>query len=269
MKIFSFAKQPQEILGKKFPANTIYGHIMLNYTVKIPTGKTYRVTDKQGHLIIDKMGNPIIRHCTRAENRKQEIYYAVQDFQPQSFKDGTYFRAWIKTDLRNKWHETPLMRNAWMKELNSFIAGKMQENGVNLTHAWFNTPSQVHTNKAHETALSAAHRREVQTDYLFKGYGLNSGTINEEVRFAPSGASVKGVFARHKDAFGVKSVNDPKKDAPEPLKHGFVCVNGKNSRVVYPTAEMAEAAGHIYKHGKGDDAGTCLDSNKVMNVCKV
>ena len=68
---------------------------------------------------------------------------------------------------------------------------------------------------------------------------------------------------------GVDAVLNFRAEGKSGMTRGFVCVNGKNSRVVYPTAEMAEAAGHIYKHGKGDDAGTCLDPNKVMNVHKV
>ena len=161
-----------------------------------------------------------------------------------------------------------------MKELNLFLHKKLQEycveNNTTLSNLWLEC-GLVHTSNRAKRHLAekAAHRREVQRDYLFRGFGLNSSIINEEVRFAPDGASIKGVFARHKDAFGVKTVEDPKRITQEPLKHGYVCTNGKYPNVVYPTAEMAEAAGHIYKHGKGDDAGTCLDPKKVMNVHKV
>ena len=206
MKKFSIAKQPQEILGRKFPANTVYGHIMLKYTVKIPTGETYRVTDKHGHLVLDKDGSPIIRHCTRAENRTQEVWYAIQDFQPQTFADGVFFRAWIKTAMDARWHETALCRNAWLKQLNTFIAQKMRDNSINLTAAWFNTDVKVHSGKtAHKVAQNAAHRREVQSRFIFEG---GEGqilrarhAINEEVKFNPEGSSIKGVIATHKQAF--------------------------------------------------------------------
>ena len=73
MKKFSIAKQPQEILGRIFPANTVYGHIMLKYTVKIPTGETYRTIDKHVNQLFDKERNTINRTFTRIENRTLEI----------------------------------------------------------------------------------------------------------------------------------------------------------------------------------------------------
>lgn len=216
MKKFNIAKQPQEILGRKFPANTVYGHIMLKYTVKIPTGEVYRVTDKNGHLVLDKDGNPITRHCTRIENRTQEVYYAVQDFQPQSFADGAYFRAWIKTTMDARWHETVLCRNAWMKRLNTFIAQKMRDNGIDLTTAWFNTDIKVHSSKtAHKVAQNAAHRREVQSRFIYyggEGQILRARhAINENVQFNADGSSVKSVIAAHKNAFNGRHGEEPAK----------------------------------------------------------
>lgn len=275
MKLFNRLKNQDTIYQKTFPTGTFFGKINLTYSYKKPTGKTVQIFNKDGYPIFNKNGTPKTRPVFKIATEKKLVVYAITDLQPVVMKDGAaYFRAFISTDNNQKFHETVLCKNAWMKELNLFLHKKLEEycveNNTNMSNLWLEC-GLVHTSNRAKRHLAekAAHRREVQRDYLFRGFGLNSSVINEEVRFAPDGASVKGVFARHKNAFGVKAVNDPKKDAPEPLKHGFVCVNGKNSRVVYPTAEMAEAAGHIYKHGKGDDAGTCLDSNKVMNVCKV
>lgn len=271
MKKFDTTKQPQEILGRKFPAGTVYGHIMLKYTVKIPTGKIYRVTDKHGHLVLDKDGNPMIRHCTRAENRMQEVWYAVQDFQPQSFADGAYFRAWIKTAIDAHWHETVLCRNAWLKQLNTFIAQKMRDNGINLATAWFNTDVRVRTNKAHETAQSAAHRRETPRTFIFEG---GEGqllrarhAINEEVRLNAEGASVKGVMASHKGAFGVKAVYDPAKASAEDARIPKFGYAAEDVRVVYPKKDMAHAQA-VY-HGNGYYvAGNGAELERTQNAGK-
>lgn len=238
MKKFNVAKQPQEILGRKFPANTVYGHIMLKYTVKVPTGKTYRVTDKHGHLVLDKDGNPMIRYCTRAENRTQEVYYAVQDFQPQSFADGAYFHAWIKTTMDARWHETVLCRNAWMKQLNIFIAQKMRDNGIDLTAAWFNTGIKIHSSKtAHKVAQNAAHRREVQNRFIFEG---GEGqilrarhAINENVKFNADGSSVKSVIAAHKNAFNGRHGEEPAKYDRPYTKNDYQMVGKKPTFVKF------------------------------------
>lgn len=271
MKKFSIAKQPQEILGHKFPANTVYGHVMLKYTIKIPTGKTYRVTDKHGHLVFDKDGSPMIRYCTRAENRTQKVYYAVQDFQPCAFKDGAYFRAWIKTTMDGYWHETVLCRNAWLKQLNTFIAQKMRDNGINLATAWFNTDVRVHTNKAHETAQSAAHRRETPRTFIFEGgegqlLRARHG-INEEVRFNPDGASIKGVIASHKDGFGTKAVYDPAKASAEDARMPKFGYTAEGVRVVFPKKSMAHDT--AITHGNGHYvAGNGAELERTQNAGK-
>lgn len=275
MKLFNRLKNQDTIYQKTFPTGTFFGKINLTYSYKKPTGKTVQMFNKDGYPIFNKNGTPKTRPVFKITTEKKLVVYAITDLQPVIMKDGAaYFRAFISTDNNQKFHETVLCRNAWMKELNIFLHKKLQEycveNNTTMSNLWLEC-GLVHTSNRAKRHLAekAAHRREVQRDYLFRGFGLNSSIINEEVRFAPDGASIKGVFARHKDAFGVKAVNDPKKDAPEPLEHGFVCVNGKNSRVVYPTAKMAIAANHVYKHGKGDDAGTCLDAAKIMAVRKI
>lgn len=265
-----------DVKGLLCPKGAAYGKLALKYTVKINTGKTVPVISK-GVPVFNANGTPKTHTVYRCETRTQQVCFAVFDFKPQKFADAYVFKAFVFTPEIPRWHESFLCRNAWMKELNNFISSRVREycakNSVSMPELWLTCNAKPKINQAPNVANIAAGRREVQKQFIFKGGegGLirASRAINEEVRFAPSGASVKGVFARHKNAFGVKTVNDPKKDAPEPLKHGFVCVNGKNSRVVYPTAKMAIAANHVYKHGKGDDAGICLDADKIMAVRKV
>lgn len=272
MKIFGKMEQQHRIDGHLIPSGAFYGRLNLRYTEKIKTG-TRLIFDKQGYPVFRQDGTQVTRNVYKRVNKTVEVTYSLENLFPVSIGNTICFQAWYKVGRDGVWHdETPLNRNALTVELNNFLVRKVEEYCKALNCGLFDLctgVSRPHLNKTRQVAQSAAHRREVQTDYLFKGYGLNNNTINEEVRFAPDGASIKGVFARHKDAFGVKAVNDPKKDAPEPLKHGFVCVNGKNSRVVYPTAKMAIAANHVYKHGKGDDAGTCLDADKIMAVRKI
>ena len=272
MKIFGKMEQQHRIDGHLIPSGAFYGRLKLRYTDKIKTG-TRLIFDKDGYPVFRQDGTQVTRNVYKRVNKTVEVTYSLENLFPVSIGESVCFQAWYKVGRDGVWHdETPLNRNALTVELNNFLVRKIEKyceiNKCGLFDLCTGV-SRPHLNKTRQVAQSAAHRREVQTNYLFKGYGLNSSIINEEVRFAPDGASIKTVFARHKDAFGVKTVEDPKRITQEPLKHGYVCTNGKYPNVVYPTAEMAEAAGHIYKHGKGDDAGTCLDPKKVMNVHKV
>lgn len=271
MKIFGKMEQQHRIDGHLIPSGAFYGRLNLHYTDKIKTG-TRLIFDKNGYPVFRPDGTQVTRNVYKRVNKTVEVTYSLENLFPVSIGKTMCFQAWYKVGRDGAWHEAPLNRNGLTIELNNFLVRKVEEYCKTHNCGLFDLCTGVscpHLNKTRQVAQSAAHRREVQKDYLYRGFGLNSSVINEEVRFAPSGASVKGVFARHKDAFGIKTVNDPKKDAPEPLKHGYVCINGKYPNVVYPTAKMAEAAGHLYKHGKGDDAGTCLDADKIMAVRKI
>lgn len=207
MKIFNVMTQQHRIDGHLIPSGAFYGRLNLRYTDKIKIG-VRKIYDKNGHAIFRADGTQVIRNLYRLVDKQVEVTYSLEDLFPVSFKDGQFFRAWYKITRDGKWREGVLCANAVTRELNVFLVKKLQEYCTQNNCTLYDLCKGVarpHLNRTRQVAQTAAHRREVQTDFIYKGGegGLirSSRAINEEVRFAPEGASIPTVLAKHKEAF--------------------------------------------------------------------
>ena len=216
-KTFAIAKQPQEFHGHKMPRGAIYGKVTLQFSVKVPTGKTRAIYDKDGYPLFNADGSPVVRNVLRVENRIETIIFCIEDFQPVTFKDGQYFRAWVKFPRNEyaKMHERILCETATLRNLQKYIIEKIQEQGLDLPNMWFNCKAQKTTNaQIYKTARTAAPRRKVQTanDMPFRGhpcYALNPNIMTDgNMGKTPM---VKSVIASHKNAFNGKNGEEPGK----------------------------------------------------------
>lgn len=207
MKIFSLMEQQHRVDGHLIPSGAFYGRLNLRYTDKIKIG-VRKIYDKNGHAIFRADGTQVVRNLYRLVDKQVEVTYSVEDLFTVTFKDGEFFRAWYKITRDGKWREGVLCANAITRELNKFLAKKLQEYCAqnNCTHYDLcEGVSRPHLNRTRQVAQSAAHRREVQTDFIYKGGegGLirASRAINEEVTFVPEGASIPTVLSKHREAF--------------------------------------------------------------------
>lgn len=209
MKTFNVLNNQQVISGLLMPKNCIYGHINLKYVQKIDTGKIRFVYDKNGYPVQGKNGERLTRKVWRNETRTQSVTYCVMDLKPISFENGKKyaFQAYIKTPEKD-WHETILVRNAWMKELNNFISSRLQDyckaHKTTLANMWLACNATPKVNMVHKMAIAATHRREVQKhdNMIFQGYKcyvLNPNIITDGVQVDPPVG--KSVIATHKGAF--------------------------------------------------------------------
>lgn len=253
MKHFNVLNNQQVIDGLLMPKNCVYGHIDLKYTAKIDTGKTRPIYDKNGYPVYNQDGTPKVRKVWRNEQRTQSVTYCVMDLKPIKFENVYAFKAWVKTD--NKWHETPLVRNAWMRELNNFISHKISahcaQSGTTLVNMFMACNATPKVNNTHEVAVAATHRREVMLHTSVYegrwGYAVNPNIITDGVR--PKESMGRGVIASHKGAFGVKAVYDAAKASAEDARVPKFGYAAEGVRVVYPKKDMAHAQA-IY-HGNG------------------
>lgn len=207
MKMFNVMSQQHRIDGHLIPSGAFYGRLNLRYTDKIKIGER-KIYDKNGHALFRADGTQVTRNVYRLVDKQVEVTYSLEDLFPVTFKDGQFFRAWYKITRDGKWREGVLCSNAVTRELNKFLAEKLAEYCAQNNCTLYDLCKGVarpRLNRTRQVAESAAHRREVQTDFIYKGGegGLirSSRAINEEVRFAPEGASIPTVLAKHKEAF--------------------------------------------------------------------
>lgn len=207
MKIFTRMEQQHRIDGHLIPSGAFYGRLNLRYTDKIKIG-VRKIYDKNGYPVFRADGMQVVRNVYKLTGKQIEVTYSLEDLFPVTFKDGQFFRAWYKIDRDGKWREGVLCSNVITCELNKFIAGKLAEyckqNNCTL-YDLCEGVSRPHLNRTRQVAQSAAHRREVQADFIYKGGegGLirSSRAINEEVTFVPEGASIPTVLSKHREAF--------------------------------------------------------------------
>lgn len=215
MKNFNILNSQHRIDGLLMPANCVYGQINLKYTVKVDTGKTRQIYDKDGHIVFNNDGTPMIRKVIRRETHTQNITYSIWDLKPVIMGKDHVFKAWIKTP-GGHWHETLLCRNAWMKELNNYVSKKLLEycsaNKTTLEQMWVACNASPHLHREWQCAQTAAGRRQVQTadDMLFRGhpcYALNPSIMTDGGR--PKASMNKSVIATHKGAFNGMHGEEP------------------------------------------------------------
>lgn len=210
MKIFGFMTEQQNIDGHDIPANAVYGRLNLSYTDKHFTGKTRPIFDKDGYPVFNADGTPATRKVFKMIPKKVEVTYSVEDLFPVTMSDGIFFRAWYKIGRCGKWHEGILCVNQITRELNKFIAGKLQGYCDDNNKTLFDLCTRVESvktdsnRKKHQMARAAAPRRKVQTadDMPFRGhmcYALNSSIMTDDGR--PKASMSKSVIATHKQAF--------------------------------------------------------------------
>lgn len=207
MKIFTRMEQQHRIDGHLIPSGAFYGRLNLRYTDKIKVGER-KIYDKNGHALFRADGTQVVRNVYKLTDKQIEVTYSLEDLFPVTFKDGKFFRAWYKITRDGKWREGVLCSNAVTRELNKFLAEKLAEYCARNNCTLYDLckgVSRPHLNRVRQVAESAAHRREVQTDFIYKGGegGLirSSRAINEVVQFAPEGASIPTVLAKHREAF--------------------------------------------------------------------
>ncbi len=207
MKSFNQMVQQHRIDGHLIPSRAFYGRLNLRYTDKIRIGER-KIYDKDGYPVFRADGTQVVRNLYRLVNKQVEVTYSLEDLFPVTFKDGEFFRAWYKIDRDGKWREGILCANVITRELNKFLAKKLQEYCTQNNTTLFDLckgVSRPHLNRVRQCAQQAAHRREVQTDFIYKGGegGLirASRAINEEVTFVPEGASIPTVLSKHREAF--------------------------------------------------------------------
>lgn len=251
-KIFAVAKQPQEFHGIMIPAGAIYGRTTLNYSVKVPTGKTRQIYDKDGYPLFHEDGSPVTRDVLRIEQRTETFIYAITNFNRVKFKDGMYYRAWVMIPRNEyaKMHERVLCETAGLRELQKFIMQKILKSGINYFKMDVQEIGQ--NGKIHKMAQSAAPRRKVQTadDMPFRGhacYALNPNIMTDGVR--PKDAMQKSVIASHKDGFGTKPVYDPAKASVEDARIPKFGYTAEGVRVIFPKKSMAHDT--AVSHGNG------------------
>lgn len=219
MKVFGFMTEQQNIDGHEIPANAVYGRVNLSYMDKHFTGKTRPIFDKNGYPVFNADGTPAMRKVFKMIPKKVEVTYSVEDLFPVTMSDGVFFRAWYKIGRCGKWHEDVLCLNQITRELNKFIAGKLQgycdENNKTLFDLCTRVKSvKTDSNrKKYKMARAAAPRRKVQTtdNMIFRGrmcYALNATIITDGVR--PKDTMGKSVMASHKDAFNGRHGEAPK-----------------------------------------------------------
>lgn len=272
-KTFAVAKQPQEFHGHKMPAGAIYGKVTLSYSVKVPTGKTRAIYDKDGYPVFNEDGSLMIRNVLRIEKREETVIFCVEDFQPVSFKDGQYFRAWVKFP-RNEYarmHERILCETAALRNLQNYIIRKITEQGLNLPNMWFACKEQKTThNQARKVAKVAAPRRKVQTanDMPFRGhpcYALNPNVMTEGNMDKASMS--KSVMASHKGAFNGRHGEEAGKPYVSPVGKCQAKMRGKDP-VFYKAVTTPMGVMRFYNEREYNDYMTAQASvsTKKKNI---
>lgn len=218
MKTFGFMTEQQNIDGHNIPANAVYGRLNLSYMDKHFTGKTRPIFDKNGYPVFNADGTPATRKVFKLIPKKVEVTYSVEDLFPVTMSDGIFFRAWYKIGRCGKWHEDVLCLNQITRELNKFIAGKLQGYCDDNNKTLFDLCTRVESvktdsnRKKHKMARAAAPRRKVQTadDMPFRGhmcYALNPSIMTDDGR--PKASMNKSVIATHKGAFNGMHGEEP------------------------------------------------------------
>lgn len=271
MKQFNVLNNQQIIEGLLMPKNCVYGHIDLKYTAKIDTGKIRVIHDKNGYPVYNQDGTEKVRKVWRNEQRTQSVTYCVMDLKPHKFGNEHAFYAWIKTP-GGRWHETPLVRNAWMRELNNFISRKISAHcaqaGTTLVNMFMACNATPKVNNTHEVAVAATHRREVMRTSVYEGrwgYAVNPNIITDGVHMKDT--PIKGVIASHKGAFGTKAVYDPAKASAEDARIPKFGYTAEGVRVVFSKKNAAHETA-IY-HGNGHFvAGNGAELERTQNMGK-
>lgn len=183
MKQFNIAKNQQIVFGRIIPKNAIYGKFSLDWEHKTKVG--YKVIkDKAGNTRFNKNGMPMIRNKYKTEQFHNSCIYCVESLETFHHTDAFCLGAYVLFENAKTWQYIHLGGTKFLNELNRFIAKNILEYSRSTGIEIIRIHTAIEEPCIGDNRINKPKRRNVSTEYIFRGYGyaIRSDIINEDVK---------------------------------------------------------------------------------------